>query len=52
MHQRPCGSSGEWLDAPDGYDLASGHCRLNQDSLQGSAKKISDLEGFLHHNRE
>lgn len=52
MHQQPHVSSGEWLGAPDKYELASGHCRLNQNSLQGSTWKISDLEDFLLHNRE
>lgn len=29
MQQQPHASSGEWLGAPDKYELASGHCRLN-----------------------
>jgi len=52
VHQRPCVPSGQWLGAPDISKLASGHRRSNQNSLQGGAWKISDLEDFLLHNRE
>lgn len=54
IHQQPCASSEEWLDAPDKYDLASGHCRLNQNSLQEVPRKflIWRIFSFTIGNRE